>query len=135
MLDSAELRALAAVHARAVGPEPDLVVMPRNEVLLSTEIRHPEAVDHVVRDQADPKWAAEWDVNLVGEMNTILRDRVFVLDFPPPLMTGAAWAQTDPTATANAAPTAASTAVQPACANPNALGVSRACRSRTATRN
>jgi peptidoglycan/xylan/chitin deacetylase (PgdA/CDA1 family) len=49
----------------------------------------------------------------------------FAIAFSASLLTGAAWAQTAPTATANAAPTAAPAATQPACTNPNALGVSR----------
>jgi peptidoglycan/xylan/chitin deacetylase (PgdA/CDA1 family) len=46
----------------------------------------------------------------------------FVLAISASIVTGAAWAQTAPAASAAAAPVAA---VQSACANPNALGVSR----------
>ena len=47
---------------------------------------------------------------------------VFAMALAASVVTGAAWAQTAPTATANAAPAAAA---KPECANPNALGVAR----------
>jgi hypothetical protein len=47
MLQSAELRALAAVGAGLVGPQQQLRAAPGQHVLLAVQARHPEGVDHV----------------------------------------------------------------------------------------
>ena len=52
VLEAAELGALAAVDARPVGDEPDVVLLAGDQVLLAHEVRDPEGVDHVGRHRA-----------------------------------------------------------------------------------
>jgi hypothetical protein len=88
VLHAAEFRALDAIHARRVCPQPELVVMPRDEILLATEVRRPEAVDHVVGVEPDQRGAADRKVNLVRESHAVLRYRILILHLPPPLVSG-----------------------------------------------
>ena len=66
-----------------------VVVVARDQVLLAVQVRHPEAVDHVVASAASSMHRpADRDVDLVGGGDAAARRRVLVLDLPPPLVAG-----------------------------------------------
>ncbi len=82
VLDPAELRALADVRARSLRREPQDVVLAGYEVDLARELRHPEAVDHVVGIEMDLHRPARGQVDLVGRR--VLRPGI--ADRPPPAL-------------------------------------------------
>src|SRR5215211_6613151 len=87
MLMAAKFRALAAERSFVVRLQPGLRGVTRNEVLLSTHVRNPEAVDHVRRNQLEPNDFAHWDVDLVCRHHRVAWIfAVLVMHFPPPLM-------------------------------------------------
>ena len=85
VLRAAELRALAAVHAGAIGLDVGGGVVTRDEVALAVQRRHPEAVDHVARHEHQQHGPAGRDVELVGRADQIVRLVSRVLELPPPL--------------------------------------------------
>ena len=89
MLEAAELGALAAVDAGLVGAERMRRGAARDQVLLAGEVRHPEAVDHVVGVQRDddragrPARGSRWRCRTIAR-----RVGVVVAHLPPPLVAG-----------------------------------------------
>src|SRR6185503_2285062 len=88
VLESAELRTLRAIHSRPICADPCLCVMPRDQVALPSEVWHPEAVNDIVRVELDEHPLSNRQMNLVREPHSTLRDRVLILDLPPPLVPG-----------------------------------------------
>src|SRR5581483_10674997 len=66
MLQTAKLRAWAAIHARAAGLNPLRGDARGNEIALAMQIWNPETVDYVVGSSADHHWTAHWNVDLIG---------------------------------------------------------------------
>ena len=62
--------------------------MPRKEIFLATQIRDPEAVNHIMRRELDHHRLADGNVNLVGGVDDVVWNWIFVRNFPPPLMPG-----------------------------------------------
>ena len=80
VLDAAELGALAPVGARRLGREAQHVVLAGDHVDLAGQLRHPEAVDHVVGVEPDLDRLAGREVDLVGRREP----GVGIGDIPPP---------------------------------------------------
>ena len=65
------------------------VVQPaRDEIDLALQLRDPQAVDDVVRQQVDGDRTADRNVNLVGRRHLERGRVVGILDVPPPLVAG-----------------------------------------------
>ena len=86
VLRAAELGALAAVDARAVGLQPGDVGLAGDDVGLAGQLRDPEGVDHVRAGQLDAHRPADRDVDLVGGGEGRRLVGVAVADAPPPLV-------------------------------------------------
>src|SRR5665213_678768 len=65
MLQPAVFRALAAIHSRAICPDPRLVSLTRDDIDLATQFGHPERVDYICRPNPEKNWHANRQVNLV----------------------------------------------------------------------
>jgi hypothetical protein len=74
----------ASIGSGPVGLDADEVAPPWHHVELAGELRHPEAVDHVGRDQLDRDRAADRDVKLVGVLHERPAALVEIGDAPPP---------------------------------------------------
>src|SRR2546430_12707113 len=83
---SAKLSALPPESAGLVGAHGERCRMSRHEVLLSRNIRRPEAVNDVGALQLKSNRLADGNVNLVCIRDDLARSRINVGDFPPPLM-------------------------------------------------
>src|SRR5256714_2926774 len=79
VLVSAELCALAAVRARAVGAYPRDGLVARNEVGLAVQVRNPEAVYDIVRGELEEDGLTLWNVYLVGRRQDVARSLVVIL--------------------------------------------------------
>src|SRR5436305_6803032 len=86
VLIAAELGALTPVNAGRVRSEPGNGLMSWNEILFSREIRRPEAVNDVCRSHLQQHRAANWNMDLVRRLLLEKKNRIVVIDFPPPLV-------------------------------------------------
>src|SRR6266571_3742373 len=92
MTEAAQLRAGPLVLARLHDVEPHADLAPGHGVLLDAELRHEEAVDHVLRLEIDPHRLADGDVHLVEERLVVVRAELSVRpgirDLPVELLGG-----------------------------------------------
>src|SRR6266566_2258683 len=92
MTEAAQLRAGPLVLARLHDVEPHADLAPGHGVLLDAELRHEEAVDHVLRLEIDPHRLADGDVHLVEERLVVVRAelpvRPGIRDLPVELLGG-----------------------------------------------
>src|SRR5205807_8601438 len=84
----AEFRALAAIDAWTIGPNPQRRRVARNQIAFALKVRDPEAVDDIAGIHLEHDRAADGNVNLVRRGDTQAGIRILVLDGPPPLIAG-----------------------------------------------
>ncbi len=85
VLQAAELRALPAIDSGFLCQELDFIVLARDEIHFSEQVRRPEAMDHVIRGELDGHRFAGGNHDLVcGREGAV--GSVLVADLPPPLL-------------------------------------------------
>src|SRR5206468_3320677 len=85
MLYTAELRALAAILARAVRLKPFESGTAGDQVALALQTGNPEAVNDVVGVSPDGDWPAHWNVDFVSSLQNTAGIFAGIADLPPPL--------------------------------------------------
>ena len=88
VLVAAKLGALAAVDTGLVHLHPECILVAGQKVVLAVNVGRPEAVDHVGRIGEHDYRLADGDMNFVGRYYRLVRLRVWIRDFPPPLVAG-----------------------------------------------
>ena len=86
MLQPAELRALSSVSSRLLDLEPERGGVPRQKVAFAGNARCPETVDHIGGIRENNHGSVHRNVYLIGRGDGLIRLRIRVNDFPPPLM-------------------------------------------------
>ena len=86
MLQPAEFRTLAVVHTRLVDLKPERRGVTGQEVALAINAGCPEAMYHVSRIRENYNPLSHRHMNLIGGGNRLVRLRVGIDHFPPPLM-------------------------------------------------
>ena len=86
VLDAAELRALPAVDARALGANGEFVEPSRDQVLLAGEARYPERMNDIGAFKLETNVLADRDVNFICGLEAARWIGIDVLNAPPPLM-------------------------------------------------
>src|SRR4051794_20985280 len=66
VLRAAEFCALSAIEAGGVGLEPERLRVAWDEIFFPSEVRRPEAVNHVLRREQQQYRLTNGDVNLIG---------------------------------------------------------------------
>ena len=89
VLVAAEFGTLSPIRSRFVGLKIKRRRIGRDKVFFAVHVRHPEAVNDVVRFEHHLHRASDGDVDLVGGHDVVARRFfVLILDLPPPLMAG-----------------------------------------------
>src|SRR4051812_39092765 len=87
MLMSAEFSTLSPERSFLIGADPKCARHTGDEITLAMQRGHPEAVDDIARSRFDDYRRVYGNVDLISRGESLVRLRILVQHFPPPLVT------------------------------------------------